>query len=925
MADLALNIIIRAANQASPAFGQVARDVASINPATAAVAAGAVAAAGAMAVFAKASVDSAADFQQSMKQSEALAGVTEEGAKRATEAILKMAPALGQTPQQMADGFYYIASTGMNAADSMKTLEIAAKAASVGNTDTKITANALTAALATYGLGADQAAAMMDKMVRSVASGKTEFQDYAKVIGTVAVTAKKSGIAFEEATSAFSQLTNTASTSKDAKNVLDAFLETSSKFDLIAARADDMGVAFNKSAYSTMNLKERMQYLMEITHGNKEAITHLLGQTNAMRAVTALATNDFESYDKILQSVSNSHGALDTAFAKTQEGFNAQMNRLNAAWEVLKIKVGNMLLPVLTELMKHLTPIITSIGEWADKSGMLIPILSGLATTIGVILVAAFYALATAAWTAAAPVLAATWPILAIAAAIGILVAGFLWLYNNVAPFKAFMDNVGRGFMWLWDVIVKSVSPALQLLWDFLVASFMPVWQQLVITWETQVIPAWNNLLVAIQPVLPQLLLFAQFIGVVVVGAILFVIGIIGGLIGALGGLLVGIVIIIGGIITYVIGVLQVISGSISFFVDLFTGKWDKLGGDLAIIWGGIVMMFQGIWQVIQGIFVGAINGIIGLMNGFVAGIIGPLNAILVASGKAAISVGQIPMLTVTASGGFAAMPTYKPLGRASSGQQDPFKKQTDSIQAQIDAAKKQADLMKKMGEAMKQQSQAPSPVTSAINNASNKSTEQSIKTQQAQQAALAKLADKQKEALAMSSSPQVKALVEQSKQMQKQGNMSMAEYYAQKATSLANDEHAAAQRDERKAQAEQQHKETLTKAEERKKQTLASRAAQHKEQIDAILAQCMASGDNVIKVAAGVALPNYATGTGYIQRNVAQAASGTQHITVNVHTNTKDAKEHGKTVANEVKKELAKHLRSGSVAPRYTSGGTRP
>jgi hypothetical protein len=42
----------------------------------------------------------------------------------------------------------------------------------------------------------------------------------------------------------------------------------------------------------------------------------------------------------------------------------------------------------------------------------------------------------------------------------------------------------------------------------------------------------------------------------------------------------------------------------------------------------------------------------------------------------------------------------------------------------------------------------------------------------------------------------------------------------------------------------------------------------------------------------------------------------------VHLNTSDKDAEQHGKKVAEVVKRELAKMLRQQSIAPRYTSGG---
>jgi TP901 family phage tail tape measure protein len=317
------------------------------------------------------SVKAAGDFQATMTKVQALAGVSAEDAGKASEAILQMSQDLGSSPQKMADGLYYIASAGYNAKDSLELLRLSTLGSKIGMTDTDTVANALTASLNALGKDAGDAQEIMDIMVETVSHGKTEFEDYAKVIGKISLNSKQAGIDFTEANAAFAQLTNVFPSSKQAADGLNALLQTSSRFDLLKSRADTLGIAFDTNKYQTMNLEERMRYLMQITGGNSEELTKLLGRQNAMAAITALSTNNFKDYEKILKDVKDAHGATDEAFAKTQESFNAQMEKLSAGFDVLKIRVGSALLPLITPLVSGLSDIIGKVMQWFSNNNML--------------------------------------------------------------------------------------------------------------------------------------------------------------------------------------------------------------------------------------------------------------------------------------------------------------------------------------------------------------------------------------------------------------------------------------------------------------------------------------------------------------------------------------------------------------------------
>jgi tape measure domain-containing protein len=233
-------------------------------------------------------------------------------------------------------------------------------------------------------------------------------------------------------------------------------------------------------------------------------------------------------------------------------------------------------------------------------------------------LVVGFGAWAIAAGGAAIATLAATWPILAIGAAIGLLVAGFMTLYNNSAPFRAFIQGLGQLFQQLWTTITSNFLPVLQQVGAFLVSTFAPVWAQLVSVWQTQVLPAFQQLWAALQPIMPVFQLIGAIIVGVIIVAFIALIGILAGAAQGFAGLLSGLAVAIGGVVQIFSGIVQIVSGIIAVIYDLCTGNFSKLGSDLGVIWQGIVTMFTGVWNVISGVFMAAI----GLVGGFVVGFV---------------------------------------------------------------------------------------------------------------------------------------------------------------------------------------------------------------------------------------------------------------------------------------------------------------
>jgi tape measure domain-containing protein len=167
---------------------------------------------------------------------------------------------------------------------------------------------------------------------------------------------------------------------------------------------------------------------------------------------------------------------------------------------------------------------------------------------------------------------------------------------------------------------VQRLYTMFQQLGNMIANAFIPVWKELQ--------ASWGEIVAAIRPIMPQLQMLGTALGVTLVAAIMIVIAVIGGLLVALGGVLVGIVRIVTGIIVVISGMVQTVTGIINLFADLFSGRFDKLAGDLERIMMGIASMFGGVMLIISGIFQVGWSVIIGFATGFVDTLIALFNGL---------------------------------------------------------------------------------------------------------------------------------------------------------------------------------------------------------------------------------------------------------------------------------------------------------
>lgn len=167
-------------------------------------------------------------------------------------------------------------------------------------------------------------------------------------------------------------------------------------------------------------------------------------------------------------------GAAAGDFARTSEGAANQARIASARFEEWQTKIGEKLLPAWTALLNLINnqffPVLDQMMSKIDPAFQWLkdhpPLIAAAAAAIGVVLVGAFVALGVAAWSAAAGVIAATWPVLAIAAAVAALTAAVVYAYQN---WDVFRNAVDAAVSWIREnvpPIFESVKQAAMQLYE---------------------------------------------------------------------------------------------------------------------------------------------------------------------------------------------------------------------------------------------------------------------------------------------------------------------------------------------------------------------------------------------------------------------------------------------------------------------------
>lgn len=165
-------------------------------------------------------------------------------------------------------------------------------------------------------------------------------------------------------------------------------------------------------------------------------------------------------------------GFVKVAVGWLKAQWDEHYDSMKAVWDYVSAVVVTTVVPALiTALLSIKDGLIATIGFLGDHKEILI----GVAAAIAVGLVAAFVAWAVSAASAAIATIAAVWPIILVAAAIGLLVAGLIYAYNHWDWFRTVVDNVVTWIKENVPPIWEKVRQAIAAVVDWLVNTAWPL------------------------------------------------------------------------------------------------------------------------------------------------------------------------------------------------------------------------------------------------------------------------------------------------------------------------------------------------------------------------------------------------------------------------------------------------------------------
>lgn len=288
-----------------------------------------------------AAVYSSAKFAQEMANVSTMLG--SEAMPRMDEfrsGIEDMAVAMGEGTDTLSKGLYDILSASIEPAKAMDVLEVSAKAAAAGLTDTGTAADAVTTMINAFGLKAEDAGLVSDKLFNIVKRGKTTFAELAPTIGLAATTAHQAGLSMDEMGASLATATRSGIKTRVAVTSLRSVMKSfTGATDLQKEAAAKYNIELTTQTLKTEGLLGVAKKLAGATAEDVAAIF----QNQRARALLNSILGDQKGFLEDVTVHMKKAGSAEEAYAKQTDNLNFQLKQLKESGTRLLRTYGDIL------------------------------------------------------------------------------------------------------------------------------------------------------------------------------------------------------------------------------------------------------------------------------------------------------------------------------------------------------------------------------------------------------------------------------------------------------------------------------------------------------------------------------------------------------------------------------------------------------
>lgn len=416
------------------------------------------------------------DFEAQMSRVKAISGATGDTFEQMKQQAIDLGAKTAFSAKESAAGMENLASAGFNAQEIMQAMPGLLDLAAVSGGDVAMASENAASALRQFGIDASDAGHVADVFARAAADTNAECNDMGYALKYAGTAAHTAGWSFESTAAAIGIMSNAGIKGEQAGTTLrGALTRLMNPTEAMYNKFQELGIAINNHDGSMKSLSEIITELREKTKGlgddqRNSALATIFG-TNALSGMLALIDAGPEKLDSLTKSLQNSDGAADEMARTMQDNANSSIEQMMGALESAAIVIQKIIAPAIRTVADAVASVAEAFVNAPEPVQKFVVVLGLIVAAIGPLI---FIIGSAIMWFVKLKVAIGelgttisifkkigsaigflTGPVGLTIAAVALLVAGFIYLWNTSEDFRNF-------WIGLWEGIKSAVSSAVE-------------------------------------------------------------------------------------------------------------------------------------------------------------------------------------------------------------------------------------------------------------------------------------------------------------------------------------------------------------------------------------------------------------------------------------------------------------------------------
>lgn len=305
------------------------------------------------------------DFEQALKQTQAISQATNTQVDRLKDNILKVAENSRFSAIEITEAATILAQAGFSMADIEKTLESVTLLATATGSTLKETVDIATASLGAFQLSAENMPKIVNQITQAMNLSKLDIQKFQLAVQYAGNAASDAGLSFEELLASVSTVANAGVRSGSTlgtgfRQLLSDLISPSAKFEKILTR---LGLTTADVDVRTNGLVGTLKQLKDAGFSTADAYESF--EVRSVAFFTALA-NNLSTYDDLLANLDSNTAAMDAN--EIQMGsLSAQTDRMFNQFKALAEVLGEPVRAALTSVFRLVGDLFIAFKELTDN------------------------------------------------------------------------------------------------------------------------------------------------------------------------------------------------------------------------------------------------------------------------------------------------------------------------------------------------------------------------------------------------------------------------------------------------------------------------------------------------------------------------------------------------------------------------------